>query len=412
MSKRLEVPHLESEGYAQWKMEMKLWKNVCGIKKEQQGAHVFLSLSRENRSMLRNMKTETIEEVDGVENIIAELDKIFLADVGVRKFYKFTEILNMKRSENENIQNFVVRFDNNYREFEDLCKVTDDTTKAFILLRATRLKEEDVKSILTTLDDVSYEEVRRILKRRFCLESGEVVSELVSRDQEKDVLVGEEENWTRQTGCKKKIREEDVWYGNQGYQGNQRYVRNRYRGGNDSNRGGRGGCSICRTGDHMTRDCKKAYWNKKVNEGKSTEYTGFVEDVLLCGENVVDRTKGMAIVDTGCTSTVCGRRWINDYKEKGGEMEEVEGDETTYRFGDGKKMTSSQKVMIKLRVGLKNRRLQVNIVEGDVTLLLSINSLKRMAAVIDCNGKCIISQDERIELIEMEGGHLCMPLIR
>ena len=119
---------------------------------------------------------------------------------------------------------------------------------------------------------------------------------LVRREQEKDVLVGEEESWTGQTGCKKKIGEEDVWYGNQGYQGNKRYVRNRYRGGNDSNRGGRGGCSICRTGDHMTRYCKKAYWNKKVNEGESTEYAGFVEDVL-CGEHVVERTKGMAIVN-------------------------------------------------------------------------------------------------------------------
>lgn len=399
-STRVEVPSLKGVGYERWKWELGFWRDVCGISDVDQGSHVLLSLNEDNKEYLRKLKKEDIKCTSGVDNIINALDQVYLADVSVRKFYKFMEISEIRRKEDEGMWDFIIRFENLYREYEELSGIKDDTTKAFSLLRAAGLNEDDIKGVLTACEDVTYDMIRKLLKRRFCLEEKKMMTKF-SSEEERDVLMGTVEGGKQQDD----------------YQKDNRFVynrrQNRGRGFYRGNRGrGRGGCSICVTDKHLTRDCPKAYWNKNKKEGEDNqEYTGFSEWVLWCKEeNIAERTKGMAIIDTGCTRTVCGQEWIKDFVDNGGRIKWIEGEIVYYRFGNGNTVKSTKQAILDVKIGNERYSLRSNVVDGEVPLLLSMEALTRLKATINCHENYLSTGEENIELVKIKGGHLCLPL--
>ena len=62
-----------------------------------------------------------------------------------------------------------------------------------------------------------------------------------------------------------------------------------------------------------------------------------------------------AVIDTACTSSVCGRKWLDRYVsslEIGQQKEIVRNQsDVTFRFGDGRKIVSEESVMIPDKIG-------------------------------------------------------------
>ena len=136
-SKKVEVPKM-GDDYESWKWEIELWKKVCGIPEDEQGIHIVLSLQGKAKEIVRCMKTADISDKKGVENILEELDKVFLADKTVRTFSKFIHILKYERDEDQDMDEHIMKFENEYRKFHELCSsggLAEDTLKAFLLLK-------------------------------------------------------------------------------------------------------------------------------------------------------------------------------------------------------------------------------------------------------------------------------------
>ena len=120
-------------------------------------------------------------------------------------------------------------------------------------------------------------------------------------------------------------------------------------------------CLICDSKYHWARQCPHAY----ENHGKSSkeEETDCVQMALFIGytgemdsfklNSLVNESKVSAVLDTGCSTTVCGGQWLSEYLKTLSDYESsqiVEENSTrTFTFGDGKNFTSLRPVTFAVR---------------------------------------------------------------
>ena len=137
---------------------------------------------------------------------------------------------------------------------------------------------------------------------------------------------------------------------------------------------------------------------------------GQTEHVELLGE-----TFGYAIIDSGCTRTVCGRPWLNTYLETLSRCDQLlvekHQDNCNFRFGDGKVVVSKELIVIPVQFGSQQAKLMICVVDCDVPLLLSRESLKRANAEIDFKQDKVVILGEQINVMISSSGHLCIPIL-
>ena len=143
---------------------------------------------------------------------------------------------------------------------------------------------------------------------------------------------------------------------------------------------------------------------------------------LLCDfdddnlDALLGETIGMAILDSGCTRTVCGNMWLNSYLDtlSSGERKSVYSTDSDirFRFGDGKVFSSSRAVHIPVHVGSTSATLTTQVIDANIPLLLSRDSMKKAGAHLDFTSDNIRLFDQDIPLIISQSGHYCVNLSR
>lgn len=76
-------------------------------------------------------------------------------------------------------------------------------------------------------------------------------------------------------------------------------------------------CAVCQSTFHWAKDCP----HKKNEQVKLTEdenvdevkITLFTNDPMSDCEIFMTESQGSAIIDTACTRTVCGEKWLDNY---------------------------------------------------------------------------------------------------
>ena len=88
---------------------------------------------------------------------------------------------------------------------------------------------------------------------------------------------------------------------------------------------------------------------------------------------------GSAILDTACTKTVCGSKWLYDYIEsldkEDRESIREEKSERVFRFGDSSQIKAVKNVIIPAVIGGKKCKISTDFVGLELPLLLSKASL-------------------------------------
>ena len=147
-----------------------------------------------------------------------------------------------------------------------------------------------------------------------------------------------------------------------------------------------------------------------------------IEDVVLLAEDddqrdsLLGETLGFAVVDSGCTKTVCGDLWLNTYLDSLSQRDRKsvhsESALCQFRFGAGKVYPSSRLVHIPVYIGSSSATLSAHVVSCNVPLLLSRNSLKKANATLDFTEDSLKIFGENISLTITKSGHYCLPLSR
>ena len=135
-----------------------------------------------------------------------------------------------------------------------------------------------------------------------------------------------------------------------------------------------------------------------------------IETVLL-----VDETINKAVLDCGASRTVCGTEWYTIYldslPEKVRKAITERSSDTMFKFGVGM-MRASKRVTIPVTICDRDIRLEVDVVDTDIPLLVSLQTMKKLGMNIDFETDMAKIGDKVFTLETTSTGHYAMSLSR
>ena len=436
-------PKLEQfDNYESWERSLKLWRMATDLPKAKQGIAVALSLTGKARDTVVELDLDDINSDNGLDLVIAELDKIYKKDNIDTAYEAFEKFINFRREPSMNIREYTNEFDKRYNKAKSHGFTLADSCQGYFLLNQAKLSEDHKKLVRATITKLDIDEVKTKLKKVFG--SGEAAD-----DMEGLKVKVEDVN----------ITEEDVLYGNYNHRG-QRFDNSRYpRGGtgnfqrrfpqqgfknsshaNNSNHAnpsysnntgyrnksyGQGvkkklRCNVCESVNHLSYNCP----DRKVYAAEGVESDdGY--DVVLYQSNLITEedfktfvveAATSAILDSGASGNVAGTVWFESYisglSDK--QMEKVKyfDSNSSFRFGSGKVFKSLYKAEIPATIGKENIMISTDVVETTVPLLLSKEAMKKAETNINFATDTVEMFGKPQSVIVTESGHYAIPLNR
>ncbi|XP_024125019.2 uncharacterized protein LOC112144625 [Oryzias melastigma] len=178
-------------------------------------------------------------------------------------------------------------------------------------------------------------------------------------------------------------------------------------------------CAICQSTYHWAKDCPHRRNDVKLTEDEDVEecnITLFTEAAMTESEIFLTESQGSAIIDTACTRTVCGEKWLESYikdlnRSQIHKMMQTESQSCRpFRFGDGQVVYSNRKVKLPAKIGQTKCHIESEVVPADIPLLLSKMSLKRAGTVLDMENDRVVMFKEQIPLELTSSGHYCVDI--
>ena len=131
---------------------------------------------------------------------------------------------------------------------------------------------------------------------------------------------------------------------------------------------------------------------------------------------LVSESDCCAVLDSGCSRTVCGELWFQNYVSNLIDFERSrireQPSNQTFTFGDGKAVRSSRRLTLPCWIGGVRGEVTTDVVPCNIPLLLSRNSMKITGIILDFkNDKVIFGQSRKgIKLCVTSFGHYAIPL--
>ena len=200
-------------------------------------------------------------------------------------------------------------------------------------------------------------------------------------------------------------------------------------------------CKSCGSYRHMINTCPDSWENRKssasdnIASGETrTEEENYVlftmlaspseenceEVVVLSGydessvKSFVHEAKKCVVLDSACSSTVCGEWWMEDFVSSLSDEERKKIVKTpsnkVFKFGGGRRLKSLFSVRIPARIVGKNILIQTDVVDSDIPLLLSKPAMKNAGVKLDLPNDSAEIFGVRVMLNETSSGHYCLPI--
>ena len=185
-------------------------------------------------------------------------------------------------------------------------------------------------------------------------------------------------------------------------------------------------CAVCGSKYHWARSCPDSYearglYTESEDDGKDKP----ILITLLADYNnssakketlnvFLSETLNFAVVDSGCSKTVCGITWMQCLQDSLSESDlkliEESPSQTCFKFGDGKKVVSMKKVKFPAYIANKKIFIITDVISNDIPLLLSKESMKKGQAKLNFITDTISILGNEIPLQITRTGHylLCI----
>lgn len=424
MSSNIKNPPLfaENDDYDIWKRDIELWSEFTDLPAEKKAIAIHLSLTGKARQASSELKVDELKSVTGVKTLLEKLDRVFLQDGNWKCFNAYLTFENYRREPEASIDDYLSEFDRRYFKLRE-CDVTlPDAIVACRLLKSCNLSDVHFQLALSTTSVMSFESMRLTLKKLFTDIGGKAIAGMSSDNSLQHV-----------TSVKSEPIE--TFYGtgsryNRG-RGNRRMGRNNYRGndGRKSNptdyRGFVSKCFECGSESHWARYCPQARSGFSKQGGRHENYYGEEESELTLVANEVVKTGsrefsietiGNAVLDSGCSRTVCGVGWFDCFLETLSDAERnkvvYEATNSTFKFGDGKLLKSIKRAVIPCQLAGKHVKIRTDVVESNIPLLFSKESMKKAEMKINLVDDSAFVFGREVQLESTSSGHYILPLCR
>jgi hypothetical protein len=169
----------------------------------------------------------------------------------------------------------------------------------------------------------------------------------------------------------------------------------------------------CDSVKHFAKDC--AHKNSGEKKGIMKKDVQEINILLLNAvpdkrqKNLVIESLGKGVLDSGCTKTVSGEFWMEEFlstlsaEDKSSVKEE--DSKYTFRFGDGVECKATQRITLPVKIGNLKYRLTVEISQADIPLLLSKGAMKQMQMKLNFSTDTVMLKEEEIDLDCTSSGH-------
>lgn len=158
-----------ASNYVQWKKDIIHWSKLTDLPKNRQGIALQFATQKDPQvhEALNRLDSEIVEKDDGLSKVIAALDTIYISDKTETGYSAYEQFESAKRKDNENIPDFINRFQTLLNRTTAYGTNMTDDIAAFRLLKACNLSETQNHLVRATSKTFTIKEVIIALKRIF-----------------------------------------------------------------------------------------------------------------------------------------------------------------------------------------------------------------------------------------------------
>ena len=148
-----------------------------------------------------------------------------------------------------------------------------------------------------------------------------------------------------------------------------------------------------------------------VEDEHAVLFTGYNKEE---GRRLGVDARNWAVLDSACSSTVCGDSWINNYiqsldKVDRQKVKQTEG-QRVFKFGGGTCLKFKGEYSLPAVIAGKDVMIKTDVVELDIPLLLSRTAMKKAAIKMDLENDPASIMGKEIALNLTTSGHYCIPI--
>ena len=376
----------ESTSYETWKNEIEIWKLMTELPKKKQALAVSLLLGGTARQTALDISADDLNKDDGMNTLITALDGVFQKERKDCGYEAYSMFDTYRKSDETSMTDFIVQFEQHYTKCKKYDMVLPDAVLAFKLLDEANLNVKERQLALTACNGLTFMDMKSALKRVF----GETVSNnssdaAITVKQEKVYVGTSQKTYTGNQRSSSSYRSAPKWQTNQPqgqYRPSPSTTSASSKKTNPLNRYGYPTkCAVCQSIYHWAKKCPDKAESAKVVEHEERDthvencnFTLFTNDNGIDHEIFVNEAFGSAVIDTACTKTVCGEKWMNMYlkmlNDEGQKNVCTSKSAQSFKFGDGEVMDSFLNVTIPAKIGSKVCKIETEVVKSDIPLLL------------------------------------------
>ena len=387
--------------YETWKKEIQIWQMYTSIEKTKQAPAIFLTLTGQSREAILEMDINVLNTDEGVEKLITKLDSLYLKDSQHSAYEAYDKFEKFSRPSSMLMNDYIIEFERLYNRLKNYKMTLPDGVLAYRFINSANISEQHKQLIRATLPDLDYKHAKEQIKKIFSdpTKFDDVDGSTIKVEKQEDVYYGSsrQQSRTRESNFKRTP--------NRSY-GDSTRRRNRLDKNGEPSR-----CHNCGSIFHWLKNCPDVRDNNKDKEQKSSDE---VQLTLIeeCMTTLVGETLGMAILDSGCTKTVCGDDWLQCLLGtlSSDELNQVTEKESSaiFKFGNGEPVHSTKLVTIPTQIGSQKVRLTTDVIPITLPLLLSRKAMKRANTKIDFASDKINMFGNDIDVCFTSGGHYCI----
>ena len=413
------------DSYSNWKNDVKVWCLLCKYK-DKTGPAVYISLKGDAKDAVRSIDIKDLATDNGVDLILKELDKIYLKDETTLSFCAIKIFVAYRRTEDQTFKKFIVEFNNRLREVKKHELDFDDGILAYFLLTAANLTEDHERLVRAT-SKLTFNDMKDKLQKVFGEldgKEGEMMESKLSVKEDCFYANNQSRGQGRGRGGAQRIHPSGAYGRDQWPQRNQSntYRRDKRNGNSIGTDGKQMRCFECESTMHLSMDCPHKRERLQNRRDRTEQVHLAVELTLVAGiataeqDELLVETLSKAVLDCGCTKTVAGQTWVNEYlsllnKDQRDEvMKSERKSRTLYRFGDGKETKSLKKIKIPMFMCGNRVEVDVEVVDNNIPLLLGRPTMTLLGMNIDFGNHCVEIGGRKYDIEVSHTGHYVLPV--
>ena len=137
------------------------------VPEEKRAPVIFITLTGEARQAILNMDIEKLTEKTGVNNLMGELDKMYLKDESSQAYEAYEAFQKFVRPSGMSISDYVIKFEQLYFKANSFYMEILDGVLVFRLLNSANLTNEQKQLVKATVSKMDYQIMKDQLKKVF-----------------------------------------------------------------------------------------------------------------------------------------------------------------------------------------------------------------------------------------------------